>query len=280
MQCFLFACDNIVARISRLNLARRTYAFLRKMSKKPIVLIKSENELLIGPNNAFALLALMYQGLYERITSSIIRRLLKKNDVVIDVGAGFGYFTLLSAKIVGPKGIVFAFEPEPLHYVILQLNVKLNNLNNVHIFNYAVANFNGIAKLFVRGEESSLFRRAAKVERVVLVRVVRLDDVIPYSLSVDLIKMDIEGAEPLALEGMHEIIKRSRDLKLIIELNSEALRDAGFQVRDLIGILHELGFRKLVVIDEIKENIKGIHDCGTQLLNKITYTINLLCIRG
>ena len=85
---------------------------------------------------------------YEKETTQVFSSLLNKGDVVIDVGAYFGYYTLLGARLVGEKGIVFAFEPNQQSYELLVKNIKLNGYQNVTPINRAVASTSGTASFF------------------------------------------------------------------------------------------------------------------------------------
>src|SRR3989344_3364089 len=76
-------------------------------------------------------LRLSILGVHEPYQTEIIMKNVKRGDVVLDVGANIGYYTLLFAKLVGPEGIVFAFEPDPTNFSILKKNVETNNYTNV-----------------------------------------------------------------------------------------------------------------------------------------------------
>ena len=73
---------------------------------------------------------LSINGIYEPLETEIIKEKIQNGDIVIDIGASIGYFTLLLAKLVGTTGKVFAFEPEPSNFSLLNENIKLNKYNN------------------------------------------------------------------------------------------------------------------------------------------------------
>lgn len=68
---------------------------------------------------------------HEEFETEIFKKEIKKGDTVLDLGAHIGYYTLLAAKLVGEKGKVFAFEPEPTNFALLKKNIKINNHQNV-----------------------------------------------------------------------------------------------------------------------------------------------------
>jgi len=84
---------------------------------------------------------------YETITTNVIKNTIKNGQIVLDIGANIGYYTLLFSKLVGNSGKVFSFEPEPNNFNILKINVLKNNYTQTRIFNYAVADFDGFAEL-------------------------------------------------------------------------------------------------------------------------------------
>lgn len=80
-----------------------------------------------------------WKGTYEMPVQNALRRLIKKGDVVYDIGANSGFHTLLSAKLVGSEGVVYAAEPFPQFIEELETNIKINNLSNVVVVNVAVS---------------------------------------------------------------------------------------------------------------------------------------------
>ena len=79
---------------------------------------------------------------YEKIETQVMKDNIKKGDVVIDCGANIGYYSLLFSKLVGDSGKVFAFEPDPTNFSLLQKNLKENNIKNVIALNLAVSDKN------------------------------------------------------------------------------------------------------------------------------------------
>lgn len=137
---------------------------------------------------------------------------------VIDVGAHTGRHTIPIAKIIGEAGMVFAFEPVPSIREILCKNLQVSGLNNAIIYPFAlssqthIAEFNFIPNL---PEEGGLKRRHiynTLPDAFVKIRVPvkRLDDLIPFNMTIDFIKIDVEGGELDVLEGGLELIGRSK----------------------------------------------------------------------
>src|SRR5437764_1145672 len=86
---------------------------------------------------------------YEPAITMLLASDLTEGDVFVDVGAHIGYFTILAAGLVGSTGKVLAFEPEPTNYEQLLRHIKLNDLSNVVVFNWAVGDHPGVVDLYV-----------------------------------------------------------------------------------------------------------------------------------
>ena len=86
-------------------------------------------------------------GIWEKDVTAYLMKLIEGGMVVIDIGANVGYYTLLAAEKVGGHGKVFAFEPEPSRYALLEKNVRINGLKNVILVQQAVSNKTGTARL-------------------------------------------------------------------------------------------------------------------------------------
>jgi FkbM family methyltransferase len=168
--------------------------------------------------------------IHEEATTNLFKKIVKEGDVVIDLGANIGYFTLLAAKLVGSNGKVFAFEPEPKNFSYLKKNVELNNYTNVIIEQKAVSNYNGRTKLFIcpydsghhtinrpNGIEAYRLGRPGEITSIDI-EVVTLDNYLRNkTYRVDVIKIDVEGAEALVFEGMKEILSKNQNIKIFLE---------------------------------------------------------------
>lgn len=175
-------------------------------------------------------LAYALRRTHEPATTQLFKRVVRPGDVVVDLGANMGYFTLLAARIVGSGGRVFAFEPEPTNFAHLTRNIELNAYGQVTAYQKAVADRYGSTKLFIctydtghhtinqfDGIAAYARGRPAKAEWVEI-ETVPLDDFLGGHRSrVGVLKMDIEGAEALALEGMRRILTENPGLRVFTE---------------------------------------------------------------
>ena len=91
---------------------------------------------------------------YEPLNTEAFNCLIKEGDFVIDVGANFGYYTLLFSKIVGPRGKVIAFEPHPGLFKLLEYNIKHNYITNVELHNIAIGEAGGSTTLYLHNDNA------------------------------------------------------------------------------------------------------------------------------
>jgi FkbM family methyltransferase len=165
----------------------------------------------------------MLYGTFEVATQRLLRRLARPGHVAADVGANIGYHTLTLSQLVGLTGKVYAFEPHPQTLARLKLNLAANDCRNVQIYSIALSDRKSEAELFVgqsHGQASLRFhgRQACSMACVTE----RLDVIFADLPRLDIIKIDVEGAEHLVLQGALETLRRLRP-HVILERNDEAL---------------------------------------------------------
>ena len=219
--------------------------------------------------------ALAFGGMYEPLHTHIARRSLRPGDVALDLGANIGYFTLLFAKLVGPMGAVYAFEPAPDTFDVLSQNVAENGYKNVTLVRKAVSNVAGLARLaLVDGNPGLNHLAAGRVRtRTAEIETVRLDDHFArYEGRIDFIKMDVEGAESFALEGMRSLLDRHPRVKLLTEFIPAYVRNVGGDPEQYLRLLLDRGFD----LFEVRHDIQRVID-PLSLLRPDTAT-NLYCV--
>jgi FkbM family methyltransferase len=164
----------------------------------------------------------------------IERFLCKKNDLVLDVGAHIGQYTITSSMRVGPKGRVVAIEADPSNFEMLKSNVKLNQFTNVLSLNCAVSSKEEQLKLFLPSQDSGLTkyntimtdRASTEKDKFIQVNANTLDNLLQQNRireeDVNWIKIDVEGAEYEVLKGATNILSKSKDIALLIEIHNLA----------------------------------------------------------
>lgn len=146
---------------------------------------------------------------YEPYVTAVLQEQIKPGMVVIDVGANIGYYTLLAARLVGPTGMVVAFEPGPANTELIHRNLVLNQFTNVRILPVAVSD---VPDMVGFGMDDSNGSITSGAQAQFQVPAVPLDQALAREPRIDLIKIDIEGAEGRALRGMARILTQHRPL--------------------------------------------------------------------
>ncbi|PIN67680.1 MAG: hypothetical protein COV98_01990 [Candidatus Altarchaeum sp. CG12_big_fil_rev_8_21_14_0_65_33_22] len=196
-------------------------------------------------------IALYDIGGYENAETELFESHIKEGDVVMDIGANIGYYTLVAAKLVGANGKVYAFEPESINFSFLKKSVEINNYENVICEKKAVSNENGKLKLFLHKFQTGAYTLVGGGDNYVEVETVKLDDYFKDKNSrVDVIKMDIEGAEGLALKGMEKILNENKDIKFFSEIIPKQLEKTGISAKDYLDILTNAGFSIYEIVEE------------------------------
>ena len=181
----------------------------------------------------------------EEFTHLILKEI-KVKDVIFDIGACVGFITVHAAK----KGAqVIAFEPDPRHRVRLLTNIHLNKLKNVQIVEWAVSDTLGNVTLYSDGIDGSspsfIFPRRKYEENVATGTI---DGALQRGEIIypNLVKMDIEGAENLALKGMKRLLSSKKAPRMIfIEIHPDFLDDYNSSVLEVCNFIKSFGYKEI-----------------------------------
>jgi len=197
--------------------------------------------------------AVLYSNMWDELINKEYYRvpeyIASQGQIIFDVGAHIGLYCLRNAKRVGERGRVYAFEPNPIAYYYLLRNISENSLYNIHAFPYALSDKNGYSNLFTPLElnlgAASFFvehiqKEALKKIRKFSVRTITLDNFVKNRTlqKVDLMKIDVEGAEERVLLGGKQCLTRGIIRKLIIEVHEDIS-----PVRQITQTLNNFNFR-------------------------------------
>ncbi len=199
------------------------------------------------------------RGSWEDYETQLVCRYLHPGDCFLDAGANIGYFTVIAAARVGPGGRVFAFEPEPRNFALLQQNVALNGMQaRVHCCEAALTDTTGTIELHLHPDNLGDHRVFAGAGARETVRVRGLGGAQYLGdrvAALKLVKVDTQGAELQVVRGLMPLLRRSgNELRMIVELTPYALRGAGGSGRVLIGALAALGL-PLAIIDHVEHRL-------------------------
>jgi FkbM family methyltransferase len=187
-------------------------------------------------------------GIWEPDVTEALRLVLKKGMTFVDIGANVGYFTVLAARSVGSEGKVYAFEPEARNYALLCKNVEENGYTNVQTIRKAVSDRTGIARLYLSSQHWAGHTLSAHSLNADFVEVETtcLDEFFKgHTEKIDVIKVDVEGAEDLVFDGMTALLTRCPHLVLITEFCPQLLRRMGSNPQKYLEKLQSHGFKIL-----------------------------------
>ncbi len=198
---------------------------------------------------------------------------LTSNDLFVDVGANHGHYTMISSGICKSKSI--AIEPVSETFERLKMNIELNKLKNVKLFNLGISDAKG--QLYISNNLGSMNRvidDSKKHNNCELIKVTTLDKLLSEEKKINLLKIDVEGFEKQVLLGCKEILKNPFLNVIIIELNNSN-KHYNYNENDTIVILEKSGFypykyihpdNKLVLLEK-----KNFDSYNTIFIRNIDY---------
>lgn len=215
---------------------------------------------------------------------ALLERFVQPGMVGVDVGANVGCYTLVLASLVGKTGKVIAFEPAPENVALLRDNVQRNRLRNVQIEAQALSDRKGTALLEL-SPASGEHRLVSSVHgsRTIKVPVTTLDDALEsLGYRVDVVKVDVQGAEFAVLRGMSRTLEANSHLALLVEFDPKGLRAFGESPTAFAEALERWGFRLHHVRHDLpkESSVVPIRALEAEALcQREGRHINLWCIR-
>lgn len=236
---------------------------LRKINKRIESLIKGKrikikiiegSKMYLDPSDENGVSAsLLLEGSYEKEETQLIKGLLKRDMVFVDIGANIGYYSLLASKSCK---VIYSFEPDPRNFLMLMKNIRLNNYTNIYLFNKAVLDNNNPISFYMDsknfGGSSFAETNPEEVGGKISIKPIRLDDIFIDS-KIDLIKIDVQGAEERVIKGAINTIKNNPNIKIIMEFCPYGIRQVGDNPENLLNLLDELGFSMKVIEENLRE---------------------------
>lgn len=238
----------------------RWWQYLRL--KTPIVMRWIDGFVLrVYPDNEI-FRALFIKGIYDPNSMMVVKSMLPEGGVFIDVGASFGYFSVVATDAVGPNGRVIAIEPSSRDYARLVDNIQINNLGNVvSTYRVALSDRKGSALLSIATEERSALNTLGDefsfkgVDRIAKedVETISLDEFLEVNPvdRVDFIKLDIEGSELKALLGARKTVEKFKPA-LMLGVNENALRASGTDHDKIQMALTDMKYRAYKLVENEK----------------------------
>ena len=186
-----------------------------------------------------------FKGSYENIELNWVEKNLNTGDVFIDIGANIGVYTLTAAQKIA-QGKVYAFEPFEQNHNSLLSNIELNTFQNIQVEKLAIAECKKNISLFYDEADKNLGMVSAynaSMKNETIIKAVALDDYAAENKinKIAIVKMDIEGNELFALQGMKNILNYHQP-KLLIEIDAAILSRTTYVAKDIFDFLDALNY--------------------------------------
>ena len=201
-----------------------------------------------------------FLGEYEKFPTQIVKKYVQNGDICLDVGANIGWYSTLFSKLTGVDGQVHCFEPVPETFEILRRNINFNNLpNNIFLNEFGLGNEDRTLNIHIfEGQpngHSSLAKRENEKSIEVPVEIKILDDYLVEKniRRVDFVKVDVEGAELLFLQGAKKLFEQTAPPLMLIEMALNTSKNFGYLPQDLIEHLRKSADYQFYKLDEARE---------------------------
>ena len=206
---------------------------------------------------------LLREGRREPFATKILEKKTEEGEVVLEIGANIGYYTILQSKIVGTKGRIYAVEPEKDNFEYLKKNVSLNKLKNVSLFKQAIGNKNGKLELYTyeQGNLNSPIKWSEDYIGKEVVKENTVDSFLKGKRAPIWIRMDVEGYEYNIFKGAKKTLNNPDLRKMFIEFHFGLVEKK--KMIELLNIIKNSGFE----IDYAIVEDKSISECLGQFGN-------------
>jgi len=191
-------------------------------------------------------------GIWEPAVTRLFQQALRPGDIMVDVGANVGLHSLLASRLVGPSGRVHSVEASPWIFARLMRNIATNGATNIRAYNLAATAQAGPVAVYLHDDSnlggttiiaSEAARSGAALESMVEGR--PLHEIVPLAdlLAARLIKIDVEGAEWMVIQGIAALLPQLRpEVEILIEVKRDALAAMGASVAALLALFADAGF--------------------------------------
>ena len=229
-------------------------------------------------------LALSIFKIYEPNQTEIVKKYVHEGDIVVDIGAHVGYYTLLMAQLVGKNGKVYSFEPDPVNFQLLKKSVEINGFENVVLIQKAVSNITDKVKLFLGDNDSAINRiydaKLGDAKESIDVESVTVDEYFKENDElINFIKIDSEGSEVKIINGMKQFLSRNQELVMMTEFFPFLIKKSGDEPNQYLKSLEKSGFSLYNILDKNEKTNKINSENFLESGINSQYCTNLLCIK-
>jgi len=255
--------DAIEARLTVLSADRYPYGPVYLGDHTALVATRWGAKMLVDTRDAMVTPWLVLDGLWESHVTGWLQDALRPGQVFVDVGANVGYFTLLGGTLVGPEGRVFAIEAHPHLAELLRRNVIINGLHGyITTWQGAAWSESTDLKLHLRQNFASnssvgsigpdALARLGDTEEIVEVHAAALDHLLADLPRVDVLKVDVEGAEVQVFTGLARTLEANPAITIMFEWSPGQIADVGDEPGALIDLLVAQGFAFRLLEDDLR----------------------------
>jgi FkbM family methyltransferase len=186
--------------------------------------------------------SVLYCGLYDYHDMNFVLRYLRPDDSFLDIGANIGVYTLLAASII-ESGVIYAFEALPKNYARLEENLYINKFQQVKAYSLAISDYTGVTSLSLSEGDSMPFITKVSTNKTLQVNTDTLENLLVNTSksTLTLAKIDIEGAELLALRGATSLLKEKCPKVWIMEINN-TVNNFGHSKQEVVDLLKDYGY--------------------------------------
>jgi FkbM family methyltransferase len=254
--------DSIDGQLAALSQARWPHDPVYLGDHTALVATRWGAKMLVDTRDTLLTPWLLLDGLWETTVTGWLQRTLEAGQVFVDVGANVGYFTLLGAQLVGRGGRVIALEAHPFLAELLRRNVIMNGRQEyVTTWQRAAWSEATTLKFHLRARYSAnssvgsvgpqQLSHLHDEEEVVEVEAVRLDDLLATLSRVDVIKVDVEGAELRAFAGLDRTLQANPAVSVMFEWSPSQVELVGDSPSTLLDLLSSHRFRFHLIEDNL-----------------------------
>jgi FkbM family methyltransferase len=218
------------------------WQFVKRVFKRPVVIRFHNQRLKCYPDSTSTSAALYFSGYPDYWEMKFLQAYLRPGDHFLDVGANTGVYSILASAYIGPAGHIDAFEPVERTAARIEEQAALNGLDHLRVHRFAVCDADGELEFGYSGSDAMMHlqRTGEHAQDALRVSSIRLDTFEPYA-QYALGKMDIEGAEPLALAGAQERLRQANPPVWLLELAGYSTL-YGVSSDEVVQRLAEAGF--------------------------------------
>jgi len=224
----------------------RAERYVKRFRQQDLLLVENINgyQMIVSPHDTGIGIELIYSRVHEPQVTKLLPYMVNSGDIVLECGANIGYYTLILSRLVEEHGLIIAVEPNPSACDLLRINLRLNKASNVDVHELALGEEKGTVQFYIPSASNLSSITPMKGQKIIEVIDVEIDtiDSLVERLALprlDLLRMDIEGYEAVAINGSMNSLSRFHP-RILLECHKEKM---GIEVaNELLLKLKVLGY--------------------------------------